>query len=177
MSMTRLIKLPHKHRGAALVVSLIVLMILTLIGVASMQSTALEERMAGNIRDLNIALQTTESALREAEGVIEGLADTSGFGAGGGLYTLNNAPDPFSGGTWAGTASLTATTGVGGAVAPRYFIELIGDFAPDDGTEVNIFNYGEASGADVTVFRIVARGTGGTGTAQVILETFYGRRF
>ena len=166
-----------RQRGAVLVVGLIVLIIMTIVGVASLQSTSIEEKMAGNLRDLNIALQATESTIREAETVIDGLANTTGFGASGGFYSLGNAPDPFSAGTWTGASSNVSTLNLGNAIAPRYYIELIGEFSDETGTEVNILNYGQAQGGAVTVFRVVGRGTGATGTAQVIIESFYGRRF
>ena len=53
--------------GAVLIVSLIMLLLLTLIGVTAMQTTSLEEKMAGNLRDKNLAFQAAESALRAAE--------------------------------------------------------------------------------------------------------------
>lgn len=61
---------PHSvedQRGAALIVGLIFLVILTLLGVTAMQSSTLEERMAGNARDRNLAFQAAEAALRDAE--------------------------------------------------------------------------------------------------------------
>ncbi len=56
-----------KQQGAVLVVSLILLLIMTLIGVSAMRTTILEEKMAGNYRDSNIAFQAAEAALRDAE--------------------------------------------------------------------------------------------------------------
>ncbi len=53
--------------GVVLVVSLIILLLLTIIGLSAMQTTALEERMAGNLRDKDLAFQVAESALRAAE--------------------------------------------------------------------------------------------------------------
>ncbi len=167
----------QKQQGAVLVVALIVLLVLTLVGVASLQSTSVDERMAGNLRDLNLALQATDSALREAEGIIDGFANTTGFGTGGGLYSLGNAPDPFADSTWTGASSNVSTLGLGLPNNPRFFIELIGDFSDETGTEINVLNYGQSSEGAVTVFRIVARGTGAADKAQVILESFYGRRF
>ena len=52
--------------GAVLIISLIMLLLLTLIGTTSMQSTSLEEKMAGNMRDKNLAFQAAESALAAA---------------------------------------------------------------------------------------------------------------
>ena len=51
------------QRGAALVTSLMILFVLTLLGITSMQDTTLEEKMAGNMRNANIAFQKTESCL------------------------------------------------------------------------------------------------------------------
>lgn len=55
------------QRGVALITSLIFLVLLTLVGVTAMQNTTLEEKMAGNNRDRNVAFQAAEAALRDAE--------------------------------------------------------------------------------------------------------------
>ena len=65
--MRHILRPPHRQRGAALVIGLIFLVLLTLIGVAAMQATTLEERMAGNNRDRNVAFQATEVTLRDGE--------------------------------------------------------------------------------------------------------------
>jgi type IV pilus assembly protein PilX len=57
----------RNQSGAALVVGLIFLVILTLLGITAMQTGILEERMAGNSRDRNIAFQAAEAALRDGE--------------------------------------------------------------------------------------------------------------
>ena len=62
------------QRGAALAISLIFLLVLTLVGVTAMSTTTMQERMAGNLRDTGMAFQAAESALAEAEAVIDGLA-------------------------------------------------------------------------------------------------------
>ena len=43
------------QRGSVLIVSLILLLILTLVGVTAMNMTSMEERMAGNYRDHQLA--------------------------------------------------------------------------------------------------------------------------
>ncbi len=55
------------QQGAVLIVSLIMLLIMTIIGLSAMQSTVLEEKMAGNYRNSNIAFQAAETALRDSE--------------------------------------------------------------------------------------------------------------
>ena len=56
-----------KQRGAVLIVALIMLLLLTIIGLSSMRDTSLQENMAGNMRDSNLALQASEAALRQGE--------------------------------------------------------------------------------------------------------------
>lgn len=64
-----------RQRGAALFVGLILLILLALIGLSAMQSTLLQERMAGNYRLVNLAFQNAEDFVRQAEGRIQ--ADAS----------------------------------------------------------------------------------------------------
>ena len=56
------------ERGAALVISLVLLAVMTLFGISMVNTTLLEERMASNQRDTDIAFQATEAALRDAVG-------------------------------------------------------------------------------------------------------------
>jgi type IV pilus assembly protein PilX len=58
---------PSRQRGAVLVIGLLLLVVMTVLGTAAMQSTGLQERMAGNARDRNLAFQAAEAALRDAE--------------------------------------------------------------------------------------------------------------
>jgi type IV pilus assembly protein PilX len=56
----------RRERGAVLIVALLFLVILTILGLTAMSGTTMEERMAGNTRDINVALQAAEAALRDA---------------------------------------------------------------------------------------------------------------
>lgn len=59
-----------RQRGAALIVSLVILVIVSIIGVSAIQLTLVQERMAGNQHDRNTAFQATEAALRAGERAI-----------------------------------------------------------------------------------------------------------
>jgi type IV pilus assembly protein PilX len=61
------------QRGAVLITSLILLLILTLLGVASMRNTTLEEKMAGNMHNRHLAEQAADAGLRGAEDWLLGL--------------------------------------------------------------------------------------------------------
>ncbi len=58
---------PYKQQGAVFVTSVVFLVVITLLGVTAMKTATLEERMAGNLRDRNLALQFAEMGLRYAE--------------------------------------------------------------------------------------------------------------
>ena len=66
------ISICKNQKGAVLAISLIILLLMTIIGVSAMRSTTLQEKMAGNLRDYNLAFQSAESALRDAETYIFG---------------------------------------------------------------------------------------------------------
>lgn len=57
----------HEQRGATLVIALVLLLIITVLGISNMREVTLEERIVGNLRDKQAALNGAESALREGE--------------------------------------------------------------------------------------------------------------
>ena len=60
------------ENGAALFVSLVFLLIMTIAGLAGMQNTSLQEKMAGHLRDSDLAFQAAESALKAGEAILKG---------------------------------------------------------------------------------------------------------
>lgn len=60
-------KFSHPQQGAVLVVSILLLLVMTVLALTASQSTRLQERMAGNARDLDLAFQAGEAGLRDAE--------------------------------------------------------------------------------------------------------------
>ena len=62
----------HRQQGAVLIVTLIFLVILTLLALTAMTGTTMETRMANNSRDVGIAMNAAEAALRDAEWDIGG---------------------------------------------------------------------------------------------------------
>ncbi len=173
------------ERGAALVMTLLMLLVMTLLAMSSMERVTLQEKMVSAQRQGDLSLELVEGALREAEDYLDGgtlaLAD---FGTDGKLYEAGAAPDIHSAAAWTDDNSFAATAAqtawaeaLGAAVpAPRYFIELIGDATSTD-TVTDVVVSGRqdmALGAyRPKGFRIVARSTGVSGTAQRIVEVYY----
>ncbi len=169
-----------RQRGAVLVVSLVILLIVTMIAVSSMQGTVLEEKMAGNSLDRNLAFQTAESSVREAEMFIESVVSLGNFNGGGGLYGRTDAePDFYNPATWSDAALHVVADGNYGAyLKPKYFIKHYTTVVGTEGA-MNLSGYGDNKGTgDVTIFKITARATGGSAdSAEVILRSQYGRIF
>lgn len=170
----------QRQRGAVMAVSLILLLVVTLLAVNSMQGTLLEEKMTGNSQDRNLAFQSAESAVREAEVSVESIASMGGFDGNAGRFGLTNAePEYSAAATWTDTTQhVEADEAFGSYEEPQYFIK---HFTTVIGTEgaLNMSGYGDNKGSgDVTIFRITARATGGNSdSAEVILRTHYGRIF
>ena len=169
-----------REQGAVLVVSLIILLVVTMIAVSSMQGTVLQEKMAGNTRDRNVAFQSAESAVREAEDFIESVVSLGSFAGAGGLYGETNIPPLYySPATWSDPSQhIVATDTYGSYEAPRYYIKHRTTVVGTEGA-MNLSGYGDNKGTgDVSVFRITGRGTGsGPDSAEVILRSQYGRIF
>ncbi|MCL7745067.1 PilX N-terminal domain-containing pilus assembly protein [Guyparkeria hydrothermalis] len=58
------IQTPDSQRGIALIVALVLLIAVTLVGLASIRGTSLQESMTANLNDRDVALQAAEAALR-----------------------------------------------------------------------------------------------------------------
>jgi type IV pilus assembly protein PilX len=69
---------PGKQRGAVMAVSLLLLLVLTVLALTASQSTVLQERMAGNARDVDLAFQAAEAGLRDAEMTLSELFKNGG---------------------------------------------------------------------------------------------------
>ncbi|MCW5588719.1 MAG: hypothetical protein KIT27_03555 [Legionellales bacterium] len=57
----------NQHRGAALAVALIMLLVLSLLGTAGIRTSLLEEKMSANMRDSEVSFHSAEAGLREGE--------------------------------------------------------------------------------------------------------------
>jgi type IV pilus assembly protein PilX len=134
------------RRGIVLVISLIMLVLVTLIGVSAIQSSTQSERMAGNTRDRNASFQAAEAAMRKC------LADAKA-----GTATLLNPPASGSddlwktASTWTGTGVVTVTVD---SVEGKCFVERM------------------LSGDD-SKLRITAKSTGRSTLAEVVLQGNY----
>lgn len=171
-----------RQRGIALFVSLVLLLILTIIGVSAVQTTTLETRMARNEHDRLLAFQAAESVLRDAEAFLETLTNTAGFvpGCANGLCDMvNNFDEPIwedPNFNWAGARSPEIAMDADLVAAqPTYVIEYVASVIREENAYQLNDPYAGGVADRIEIFRITARGVGGSQAAQVMLQSTYGR--
>ena len=172
----------HRHadhqRGAILVTSMLLLLVLTIIGVTVMQMSRMQERMAGNTRDVNLAFQAAEGALRGTELFI-GAQMTRPIGCStepcdfwledtfpGSMANLDEDWWETNGGTY-GQGTMT-----GVKEAPTSVIKEIAFVRTDGGV---VMGQEPPDGRDF--YEVTSRSTGGSGLADVVLQSTYTRKF
>jgi type IV pilus assembly protein PilX len=177
-----------QQQGIALVICLLLLMVLTIISVSAMQSTILEEKMAGNVRDYELAFQSSETALRSGESEMLSIAlddnrslpspSDNGFG---GVWsseidteTDDNIPwwDERDDNWWGAEAKTTTETLSNVAEKGQYIIEFQ-QFVKDDG--LGVCTYDGCSGRDF--HQITSRAEGGSTDTVVLLQSVFAWRY
>ncbi|HMW22794.1 MAG TPA: pilus assembly protein [Burkholderiaceae bacterium] len=175
-------------RGFSLLTVLLMMAVLAFLALGALNISVIQERMAGNARDRNLALQAAEAALRDAEADIEanlsadsafatncgsGLCVPASMAASGAVSTLRWKTIDWS----AGGGQSRAYGGVTGAAAlpdvaaqPRYIVELLPVLPPTSGTSANL---GSNLTGSAQAFRITARGVGLRSSTVVILQSTY----
>lgn len=162
-----------RQRGIALVMGLIFLAVLTLLSVAAMRGTLLEERMAGNSRDRDLAFQSAELALRAGEAVLSG-AVLPAF-ATGTPYTPRIAAGAqrdywIDTHDWGTAAAAVAAAPANTAAAPRFVIEQLNVTSGAGGGGLGFGALSESG-----VYRVTARGVGQSANTVVILQAVFNR--
>ena len=171
----------HRQGGMTLLVGLMLLLLLTVISTIGFRNTTMSERMTGNSVDRNVAFQSAESAGKEALALISGglfVAGSQGqYGApiaqggtttfwtqGDGAEATNCTTDtPFR---WLATGGVKCAASVATKYAnndrnAQYVIELLSQVA--------------SGGSTTSTFRVTSRSTGGSGNADVVLQTIFVR--
>lgn len=193
-----------KQIGATLAIGLIILLIMTLIGITALKTTALQEKMAGGLHNKVLADSGVESALREAEDFLWNYYQTSNGvpliadeSASVGVYSWN-APNALAfrtskewidAGTEYGNDNSHTLSGTGVNVSarlkkePRYIIEEIQESGSGGSRSVGAefgetdisSGYGESSGL-LRSFRITARSLSGDGKITAMAESVFTTR-
>lgn len=165
----------QKHQsGVVLVITIIMLLLLSMIAVTGMQVTGIEEKMASNTKDKEIAFQAAEIALRYAEididtsGRIDGTANGFSNNCANGLcvnaaQTAFNNIEDFESDAVAidvNNGNISSTSFPEFAEQPKYLITAIN--TTFDGGVTNTI-----------IYQITAFGTGRVSTTKSVLQELY----
>jgi type IV pilus assembly protein PilX len=177
----------HQH-GAALITSLVILLVLTVLGISAMQSSTLQENIVGNLRDHDLAVQAAESGLSAAENALYAVAQSSAapprpltppatnqpnnvFPIN---YFYNNVSEldksaQLTSTVWASPNATPVGTALPSvyAAAPMYLIEF------EQFTCDNLDPESCAKGLGTYNYRITARGVGLSTNSAVLLQETY----
>lgn len=167
------------QHGAVLIVSLLILMVLTLLGVTGMRNTMLEEKMAGNSRDIQLAFNAAEAALRQAESYLQKASlpafvaydgtNTGGYYQSDTTIWKNIDWSSVHDGSGTGMVLSTGTAAIPGVAAqPAVYIEEMPAVTSGGSLEAGV-------ALDFGMYRITARGVGGSDTAVAILQATFRR--
>ncbi len=158
------------QRGIALVVALILLVVITLVGLAAVRGTIMQQKMASNLYDREVSFQSAEAALRAGAALV--ITNPSlvarNCQAGGVVCMANPFTDPgLPAGSikdvGQGTAAGQFTAGSAAFGQPQYVVEDMGNWNdPSSNTgfnqTANAAQYG-AQGISTTAiyYRVTAR--------------------
>ncbi len=144
----------REQEGAVLIVALIMLLLVSVVSIASIRTATMDERMAGNARDREKALQAAEAAVRTCL-----------------RQVVYEVPPTFT-----GTVLSPALTGAENWEVPENWAE-----GATGSIEIEMLDDGLASNPRCMVerlgsadnYRITGRAVGGSETSIVILQATY----
>lgn len=179
---------PTTQRGVVLIVGLVMVLLMTIVGLSAIRGTGLQENMAGNMRDRNIAFQAAESVLREGETVVSPETpskDLPAFNCAkgkGACLDLSSVPEKsviyMTDAEW-GEAAKVSAMDIHVAEKPSYLLEELevdmGASAAAEGSAIDVG--GMMTTGDATPYRVTAKGFGLSQDAEAVLQSAYKRRF
>lgn len=171
------VSLAQRHqRGAALIISLIILLAMTLIGVSSMDSAIMELRMAGTMQQQVVAMNRAEATLLAAENRIDAIiADGAVHNfetTGDGFYPAVNNLD-LEQANWDNIDSEAGPLSTANNVDDddAYVIEYLGA-KPIPGESVVEDNDGNIIGGAVHTFRNTTRSSSGRDVVRIVQSVY-----
>jgi len=166
-------KAPSQSRGAALIVALILLLVMTILGITALNSSTLQGFMSSAYQQQTSTLTGVENVLLEAEMDIEDIV-TNGVGTRTHFINLLDGSAEFLAGS--GTANWE---GIGAPVAEamgefefpsRFVLEYMGEFeVPGESIAVG----GGLADSRIHVFRVSARGVEQQRGSARVVQSYY----
>ena len=175
--MQNIFSVVYNDKGSTLVIGLLTMVLLSLIGVSATTTSRVEIQISGNDKTYKEAFYAAELGLTTGETTVEALLNRVALEeeTTTGRYSQGTEPrwDALK---WDATDSVAVPltnipTGLSSvAVPPRYTIEQR-TFRRDSLTT------GIAVPTGVYLFNVMSQGTGGSTSAEAVLQTIYAKRF
>ena len=164
------------QRGAVLVVGLLLLMVMTVLGISSLKTVTLEERMSANAYDRSLAFQAAEAALRVGEDIAlrqsQAIPQNPDFPNNGkpgsspcqclnGLCTKGCTLTEWNNIDFSGWATTSVLSDLSGSV--KYMVEAIDNDSPCPNSPTE----------SCSIYRITALSQAAPNRAKVVLQSLY----
>lgn len=167
----------RSQKGITLIVGLIMVLLISIIGLAAIRGSGLQEQMAGNMRDLHLAFEAAEAALTTGEDDVyfssnpTALVGQAGFhhsfDRSGSSFWLGVGDAPFN---WSADAVTYAGSIDNVSEQPKYVVEQV--VYLDPGNDGSAAGWQDVQNQEPRVmYRITARGIGGNENTQVVLQS------
>lgn len=166
--------------GMVLLVALVMVGLMSIIAVAAIRGSNMQEAMAGNLRDRNLAFQSAEAGLRIGEANVEAGATFGDLASGTGFYTdiladgdTSLLPIEWTPSEWNGRAISAPDNSVPGVIKQPQIVheELDVSGVVNIGGAVDFESMGGST--SYRFYRITSRATGLTENTQVILQSTF----
>jgi type IV pilus assembly protein PilX len=179
----------RQQRGAVLVVSLLLLLVLTMLALGASQTTRLQERMSAGMRDRDLAFESSEAGLRNGERIIDSLTIAPSPCTSGrcqvydrGILPASMAfqtPAWWDANSWAYVTDQSFVSTRGSAISGSGLAGADPQFVVEELEEVTDALSVPPTGPPPSriYYRITSAAQGGTQTAQVVLQSTFARRF
>ena len=184
---------PRRERGVALIAALLILLVITILGMAMFRGFGLQQRIGGNMRDKAIAFSAALSTQNYAEWYVQqnnganstatvncsgtsAASATSQMVCSNAIATTVAQPDTwgaaftYSSSSSSSTASTCTTAGQAGCYAklPQFYISYLG--AAGSGTNTA---YNSVLGQNNALFQIDAAGWGSTAQTVAVVQSSF----
>jgi len=168
---------PSKQQGVALIISLVILIGMTVLGVTSMKTSITNVFMAGNLRETGITFQAAEAGLRLAEEIVSETTSSAEFDGLSPSKLGETDPDPryMDPTSWVATESSVITL-AGVSTSPKFIIKYLGKWSQNPGALVNLGQGygGQPPGRIISNYRVTSRGSGQTERSFRTVQSYYG---
>lgn len=166
----------NNERGAVLIAGLMILVILSLLGITTMQTSTIEEKMANNMGQRQIAFQAAESGLRSAEAQMGGYVILPAFNGVNGLYqpTAVGTTPRWDTVNWSSATESIQYQAADLTVTPalpeiKCIVEYVAEIADDGSNSIKF----KAKTTNRDMLRITSRGVSPNGRSVVMLQSTY----